>query len=94
MEHGSFSAAAGGLGVRESAISRRIRDLEDETGAALFICHKRGVTLTDAGKRFLSHARRALDEIDLAIKDGGGTDARRRCLCRLRRAPAPDRGRR
>ncbi|WP_449043467.1 LysR family transcriptional regulator [Paracoccus versutus] len=71
VEHGSFSAAAGELGVRESAISRRIRDLEDETGAALFIRHKRGVTLTDAGKRFLIHARRALNEVDLAIKDVG-----------------------
>ncbi|KRW97505.1 LysR family transcriptional regulator [Paracoccus sp. MKU1] len=71
VEHGSFSAAAGTLGVRESSISRRIRDLEDETGAALFIRHKRGVTLTDAGKRFLAHARRALDELDLAIKDVG-----------------------
>ncbi|MDQ7777302.1 LysR family transcriptional regulator [Paracoccus aminovorans] len=71
VEHGSFSAAAGELGVRESAISRRIRDLEDETGAALFIRHKRGVTLTDAGRRFLKHARRALDELDLAIKDVG-----------------------
>lgn len=71
VEHGSFSAAAGELGVRESAISRRIRDLEDEIGAALFIRHKRGVTLTDAGKRFLPHARRVFSELDLAIKDVG-----------------------
>ncbi|MFC3677160.1 LysR family transcriptional regulator [Ferrovibrio xuzhouensis] len=45
-EHGSFRRAAKAIGVQESTISRRIRDLEDEIGAALFIRHHRGVDLT------------------------------------------------
>jgi DNA-binding transcriptional LysR family regulator len=34
-EHGSFRRAAQALGLQQSAIGRRIRDLEDEIGAAL-----------------------------------------------------------
>lgn len=70
-EHGSFRQAALAVGVRESAISRRIRDLEDDAGAALFIRYQRGVTLTEAGKNFVRRARRAINEIDLAVKEVG-----------------------
>ena len=34
-EHGSFRRAAQALGLQQFAIGRRIRDLEDEIGAAL-----------------------------------------------------------
>lgn len=70
-EHGSFRQAALAVGVRESAISRRIRDLEDQAGAALFIRYQRGVSLTEAGKKFVVRARRAISEIDLALKEVG-----------------------
>ncbi|MBP2297239.1 LysR family transcriptional regulator [Azospirillum rugosum] len=70
-EYGSFRQAAIAVGVQESAISRRIRDLEDLAGAALFIRHHRGVTLTEAGKSFLRRARAAINEIDLAVKEVG-----------------------
>lgn len=70
-DHGSFRQAALAVGVRESAISRRIRDLEDDAGAALFIRYQRGVTLTEAGKNFVRRARRAINEIDLAVKEVG-----------------------
>ena len=51
-EHGSFRKAASALGIRESAVSRRIRDLEDHLGASLFQRHNGGVILTLAGQRF------------------------------------------
>jgi DNA-binding transcriptional LysR family regulator len=51
VEHGSFRKAASGLGIQESTISRRIRDLEDQLGASLFIRHNGGVRLTVAGQR-------------------------------------------
>ncbi|MGD9925442.1 MAG: LysR family transcriptional regulator [Pseudorhodoplanes sp.] len=70
-EHGSFRRAAKAIGVQESTISRRIRDLEDEIGAALFIRHHRGVDLTYAGERFLSRARKAITQIGYAAKDVG-----------------------
>jgi len=70
-EAGSFRAAARALDVQESAISRRIRDLEDEIGATLFIRHHGGVTLTHAGQKFLARARKAINQIGYATKDAG-----------------------
>ena len=55
-ECGSFRRAAKALGIQESAISRRIRDIEDEVGAAFFIRCSTGVILTHAGKKFVEHA--------------------------------------
>lgn len=66
---GSFRRAAQALGVRESAISRRICNLEDEIGAALFIRHRGGVELTYAGRLFLSRAQMAISHIDHAVRD-------------------------
>lgn len=68
-ERGSFRRAAKALHIHESAMSRRIRDLEDEIGAALFIRDHRGVHLTQAGQRFLVRARRALSQIGHAAID-------------------------
>lgn len=70
-EQGSFRRAAMALDIRESAVSRRIRDLEDEIGAALFMRHHGGVNLTYAGQRFVYRALRALNEIERAAADAG-----------------------
>ena len=70
-EHGSFRRAAAALGVCESAISRRIRDLEDEVGVALFIRHPGGVSMTYAGQQFVSQARKGVDQIGRAAQDAG-----------------------
>lgn len=66
VDHGSFRRAAAALGVQESAISRRIRDLEERLGAALFVRSHSGVQLTFAGKQFVDRGRKALSEIGLA----------------------------
>jgi DNA-binding transcriptional LysR family regulator len=50
---------------------RRIRDLENETGAALFVRHHSRVRLTYAGRRFVSRARKAGNQIGIAKKDAG-----------------------
>ncbi|MGX1097350.1 LysR family transcriptional regulator [Amorphus sp. MBR-141] len=62
-EHGSFRKAATALGVQESSVSRRIRDMEDQVGASLFLRHPGGINLTIAGQRFLHRVRHALDHI-------------------------------
>jgi DNA-binding transcriptional LysR family regulator len=67
-EHLSFSRAAQVLGVRQSAVSRRIRALEDKLGVSLFERDSTGVRLTEAGRRFLERTRPALSEIDHAMK--------------------------
>lgn len=68
-EHGSFRRAGAVLGLDHSAVSRRIRDLEDHLGASLFNRHSGGVCLTLAGERFLRRARRALRSIDDGAQD-------------------------
>jgi DNA-binding transcriptional LysR family regulator len=70
-EQGSFRRAAMAMKIQESAVSRRIRDLEDEIGAALFIRHSSGVIMTQAGEVFVRYARRALQQISHATIDVG-----------------------
>ena len=65
-DHGSFRRAAAALGIQESAISRRIRELEERLGTAFFIRSPSGVALTHAGKQFVQRGRKALLEIGLA----------------------------
>lgn len=69
VEHGSFRKAASSVGVQESTVSRRIRDLEDHLGASLFIRHNGGVRLTVAGQKYVQHARKALRQIGQGAKD-------------------------
>lgn len=67
VDYGSFRKAAAALAIQESSISRRVRDLEDELGASLFIRHAGGVRLTVAGREFLRNARHALRQIDIGV---------------------------
>ncbi|MCQ0971010.1 LysR family transcriptional regulator [Paracoccus sp. TK19116] len=67
VDYGSFRKAAAALAIQESSISRRIRDLEDELGASLFVRHAGGVRLTVAGREFLRNARHALRQIDIGV---------------------------
>ncbi|MDQ2861813.1 MAG: LysR family transcriptional regulator [Pseudomonadota bacterium] len=71
-EHLSLSRAAAVLGVSQSAVSRRVRALEDRLGVSLFERDVTGVRLTQAGQRFLTGARSALAEIDHAVKAAAG----------------------
>lgn len=70
-EHLSFRRAAGVLGVRQSAVSRRVRALEDSLGVSLFERHHAGVRLTTAGARFVEQVKRALLQLDYALKTAG-----------------------
>jgi DNA-binding transcriptional LysR family regulator len=49
---GSFQGAAEQLNLTQTAVSARIRVLEDQLGRRLFIRNKAGARLTDAGERF------------------------------------------
>lgn len=68
-ELGGIRKAARALNVQPSTISRRVRDLEDDIGAALFIRGHGGVTLTHAGERFIRRARKALNQLTHATLD-------------------------
>lgn len=60
----SFSTAAAALHLTQSAVSRRIANLERELGRRLFDRVGRSVTLTEAGAILLPRARNILREID------------------------------
>jgi DNA-binding transcriptional LysR family regulator len=64
----SFRRAARVLDIRQSAISRRVRALEDVLGVSLFERHHAGVRVTAAGARFFDQARDALLQLDYAVK--------------------------
>ncbi|SEA57428.1 LysR family transcriptional regulator [Pelagibacterium halotolerans] len=70
-DNGSFRQAAKSLGLRQSSISRAIQQLEDKLGVSLFERQATGSRLTDAGRRFLSEARPALEQLELAHKAAG-----------------------
>ena len=63
-----FGRAAGRLFLTQQALSKRIARLEGELGVALFTRDARAVRLTEAGRRFLAPARRALAEADRAVE--------------------------
>ena len=66
--HLNFSAAAGELFVTQSAISRQIKVLEDELGAALFIRGTRHVELTHHGQTLLRAVEASLPKIDSGVR--------------------------
>jgi len=67
-ENLSFSRAAEHLHVDQSALSRRIQDLEYELRVPLFTRTRQRVELTAAGATFLEQARRILADSQLAIE--------------------------
>ena len=68
-ETGSFTKSALQSNVAQSALSRRVRDLETELGTALFYRNGRGVMLTEAGEVFLTRARSILAEVEALRQD-------------------------
>ncbi len=57
-EAGSLTQAAEDLGISQPTLSEQIRRLEQHLGVSLFTRAKQGLTLTEAGRQFLPHARR------------------------------------
>lgn len=63
--HGNFTRAGNELGLTQGAISRQIRELECHLGVRLFERIRQRVVLTDAGRLYLSHVKRVLDDLSL-----------------------------
>jgi DNA-binding transcriptional LysR family regulator len=71
---GSFIDAAQRLHVTQSTVSARIRRLEEELGAELFVRNKAGATLTAAGRQFQRHATVLTRTVEQARQGIGNVD--------------------
>ncbi|QEX19096.1 transcriptional regulator CynR [Hypericibacter terrae] len=60
----SIRKAAESLHVAQSAVSRQIKNLEEELGVSLFDRHPRGVRLTDAGQILAKYAQQTMLNLD------------------------------
>lgn len=63
VESGSFQLAATQLHLSQTAVSHRMRKLEESLGVRLVARTTRGVALTDAGRALLPKARSAVREL-------------------------------
>ncbi|MGA2540465.1 MAG: LysR family transcriptional regulator [Verrucomicrobiota bacterium] len=67
-EEENVSRAALKLHVSQPALSRQVRDLEDELGFLLLTRSAKSVRLTEAGRAFLTEARAVLQRAEEAVK--------------------------
>lgn len=67
VDTGSFTRAAAQIHRTQSAISMQIKKLEEELGSPLFDRNKRPLTVSLAGQRLVSHARRLVTSHDEAL---------------------------
>jgi DNA-binding transcriptional LysR family regulator len=76
VDAGSFSAAGRQLGVSQSAVSKVIAQLEGKLGVKLLTRTTRGLSTTDAGKRYYGLALQTLEtaeEAEAAARDAVST---------------------
>jgi len=66
-DKGSFQNAAGTLHVTQTAITQRLRKLEDFLGVTLVERTTRSIALSQIGRDFLPQARRLLEELGDAL---------------------------
>ena len=72
-DHGSFRRAADAMLLRQSTLSRCIRQLEESVGMAVFERSSGGVRATPAGRDFLRVARSILEQLDALLATAHST---------------------
>ena len=66
MDEGSFSRAAGRLGLPKSTVSRRVSALEAQLGERLLLRTTRKLSVTDFGLAVLEHAHHVVEDVAAA----------------------------
>ena len=77
-ERGSFQRAASHLNLSQTAVSHRMRKLEEDLGVKLFARTTREVMLTRAGIDFLPKAQKAVAELEQSFDELKQQGAKRR----------------
>jgi DNA-binding transcriptional LysR family regulator len=72
-DHGSFRRAADAVLLRQSTLSRCIRQLEESIGMTVFDRSSGGVQTTPAGQEFLRVARSILEQVDALLATAHST---------------------
>ncbi len=67
-KNGNITASANELMISQPAISKTIKNLEEQLGGKLFTRTKKGVTLTEEGKTLYYYISQAMELIDTAEK--------------------------
>lgn len=65
VQYGSISTAAQKLFITQPSLSKSISELEKEMGITIFYRSNRGVCLSEDGTKFLSYARRVVEQAEL-----------------------------
>lgn len=66
VDHGSIRAAARAMHLTQAALTKSLRQLEEDAGVALLLRQSRGVLLTEAGQRLHARAQLVTRQIALA----------------------------
>lgn len=66
VEHGGIRAAARQLHISQAALTKSLRQLEEDAGLPLLVRSPRGVVLTEAGQRLYDRAYLVQRQLDLA----------------------------
>ncbi len=85
----NVSRAAVRLHVSQPALSRQIRDLEEELGFPLFERSAKSVRLTEAGRAFFSETRAVLQRAEEAVNTARAIARERRTELHVGYAPSP-----
>ncbi len=64
--HLNITKASEELNISQPAISKSIKNLEEQLGGSLFVRTKRGVILTEEGKEFYNYIKQAIEYINNA----------------------------
>ncbi len=83
VDQGSIRAAARDMHLTQAALSKSLRQLEEEAGVALLVRQSRGVLLTEAGQRLHTRAKLVMRQLALAeddLRQHQGQDAGAVCV--------------
>jgi len=82
-EHGRFQKAADSLHITQTALTRRLQNLERSLGVTLVERTTRSTGLTQIGREFLPQAQRPLADLATALTEIRESARRCAATCRL-----------